>query len=224
MKKHVLSRLTLVVCFLLMVTMLVTWLPAQPASGQEGQQEGEAALAQSDLELRSLKSLLPGANISIRPVKSIPNGSVVPGTGTILVRGRDEVFSTIHTSGLTPGTVLTSWWVIFNNPRHCATRPCTVPDLSNPLVQGATVSGGGKIIGADGTATFGAFLAVGDTAGINAGPGLLAPMRAEIHLAMRSHGPAITDDPETLRQQLSTFNGACPPNSCATIQASIHEP
>ncbi len=224
MKKYVLSRLTLVVCFLSIVTLLVTWMPAQHASGQEGQQEGQAASPQSEFELRSLKSLLQGPNISIRPLMVISDGSVAPGTGTILVRSRDNVFSTIHTSGHTPGEAVTSWFGIFNNPRHCATRPCTAADFANPLVQGSRVNAGGKIIGPDGTATYGAFLAVGDTAGIFDGPGLLAPMRAEIHLVLRSHGQAMVDDPMTMRQQLSMFNGGCPPNTCANVQASVHQP
>ncbi|MCI0421262.1 MAG: hypothetical protein L0312_18890 [Acidobacteria bacterium] len=228
MKKHVLSRLTLVVCFLSIVTMLVTWMPAQPATGQEGQQEGQEALAQSDLELRSLKSLLRGPNISIRPVIAVSNGSVVPGTGTILVRTRDDVFATMHTSGLTSGTAVTFWWGFFNNPRHCATRPCTAADFANPAVQGSVVNAGGKIIGADGTATFGAFRDVGDTTGvapgIGVGLGLLNPLRAEIHLVTRTHGPAMLDDQQVLSQQLSMFNGGCPPNTCANQQASIHQP
>jgi hypothetical protein len=58
MKKHVLSRLTLVVCFILIVTLLVTllltWTPVRPPRGQEGQLESQTALTRSDLELPSL--------------------------------------------------------------------------------------------------------------------------------------------------------------------------
>jgi hypothetical protein len=54
MKKHVLSRLMLVVCFILIVTLLVTWMPARPPRGQEGQLESQTALTRSDLELPSL--------------------------------------------------------------------------------------------------------------------------------------------------------------------------
>jgi hypothetical protein len=120
------------------------------------------------------------------------------------------------------------WWVFFNNPHNCATSPCTPADLANPAVQGSVASAGGKIIGADGTATYGAFRATGDTTGVfpglGTGEGLLAPLRAEIHLVTRSHGPAILSDPVVLGQQLSLFNGGCPPNTCANLQASIHQP
>jgi hypothetical protein len=145
----------------------------------------------------------------------------------MLVRTRDNVFATMHTSGLTPGTAVTFWFAFFNNPENCATRPCTAADFANPAVQGSVANAGGKIIGADGAATFGAFRTVGDTTGVfpglGVGLGLLNPLRAEIHLVTRTHGPAL-NDPVVLGQQLSTFNGGCPPNTCANIQASIHQP
>jgi len=166
----------------------------------------------------------PDPRISIRPVLLLSDQSVAPRAGTMLVRTRDNVFATIHTAGLAPGTVVTAWFGIFNNPHNCATRPCTPADFSNPAVQGSRVNFGGQIIGADGSATFGAFRTVGDTTGAFDGPGLLDPLRAEIHLVTRSHGSAIMNDPEMLKQQLSILNGGCPPNTCANIQASIHQP
>ncbi len=136
--------------------------------------------------------------------------SIVPGSGTILVRTRDNVYATMHTAGLTPGTAVTFWFGIFNNPQNCATRPCTPADFSNPAVQGSVANGGGKIIGADGTATYGAFRTVGDTTGVfpglGAAQGLLDPLRAEIHLVTRTHGPANMNDPVMLSQHLGAAN------------------
>src|SRR5262245_11938446 len=51
MKIHVLSRLMLVVLLILIVTLLVTWMPARPPRGHEGQLESQTALTWSDLEL-----------------------------------------------------------------------------------------------------------------------------------------------------------------------------
>ena len=169
----------------------------------------------------------PNPRITFSPVVNFSNHAIVPATGSILVRNRDNVFATMHTTGLTPGAAVTLWWAIFNNPHNCATRPCTPADLSNPSVQGSVASAGGKIIGADGAATFGAFRAVGDTTGVFPGigtaEGLLNALRAEIHLVARTHGLAL-NDPTMLSQQLSQFNGGCPPNTCANLQASIHRP
>jgi hypothetical protein len=169
----------------------------------------------------------PEPKISFRPVIVFGGSEVIPAAGSILVRNRDNVFATMHTTGLTPGTVISLWWTIFNNPHNCATRPCTPADLAISSVEGSVISAGGKLIGADGAATFGAFRTVGDTTGVftglGTGRGLLDPLRAEIHLVARTHGPAL-NDPMLFGQQLTLFNGGCPPNTCVNRQASIHQP
>src|SRR5262245_35974787 len=167
---------------------------------------------------------------SFLPERSAMTGAIIYGSGTMLVRTRDDVFATIHTSGLTPGNVYTAWFGIFNNPRACATSPCTPADLSNPAVQGALINFGGRIVGADGVASYAEVRRVGDTTNAHLGapalpvsPGLVDPRRAEIHLAVRNHGPA-SGDPAILALQLTTFNGGCPPNACVTVQAVPHQP
>ena len=161
--------------------------------------------------------------ITIKPVRVIADQSVVRTGGGMLVRDADGVFMTLNTAGLVPGTVATAWFAIFNTPAACATNPCSPPDLDNPSVHGGLFNAGGRIIGADGSATFGGFRAVGDTTGLERGTrGLILPLTAEIHLVVRTHGPASTD-PLVLSQQLSLFNGGCPPNTCTTIQTSVHQ-
>ena len=151
--------------------------------------------------------------------------SVVRTGGGMLVRDADGVFMTLNTAGLVPGTVATAWLAIFNTPAACATNPCTPADFTNPSAHGALVNIGGRVIGADGSATFGGFRAVGDTTGIERGTaaGLILPLTAEIHLVVRTHGPAILNDLNMLNLQLTTFNGGCPPNTCTTIQSSVHQ-
>jgi hypothetical protein len=125
--------------------------------------------------------------------------------------------------------VYTLWFTVFNNPKKCATTPCSVPgDLMNPEVRGVILSGSGQIAGEDGTVDLGAFRAVGDPSGTAEGPPATAEAlenarKAEIHLAVRGHGPA-SADPAVLQEQLTTFNGGCPPNTCMTVQAAPHLP
>jgi hypothetical protein len=165
--------------------------------------------------------------ISFQPERVVPGGAIVYRSGTMLVRTRDRVFATIHTSGLTPGTVVTGWFAFFNYPDECATRPCTAADFANPAVQGRVANFGGRIVGADGVADFAEDRAAGDTTnvflGMGFGPGLIDPRRAEIHLVVRTHGAA-SANPATLTEQLTTFNGGCPPNVCANVQAAVHAP
>ena len=94
--------------------------------------------------------------ISIRPVLNLmAAGAVQPGAGSQLTRDKDAIFGIINTKGLNPGWVYTAWFGIFNNPDQCATRPCSAADFANPAVMGSRVNFGGRLIGPDGSATYG---------------------------------------------------------------------
>ena len=166
-------------------------------------------------------------SITTRPVVNAADGSVVPSAGSILFRHNEGVFFTFSTSGLTPGDAVSAWLAVFNNPQSCATDPCTPADFANPDVNGTLFSTGGLVVGPDGKAVYSAYRAVGDLAGarpnFGTGNGLVKPKRAEIHLVARTHGPANLLDPAALQQQLTMFFGGCPPNTCTTIQMSVHQ-
>jgi hypothetical protein len=160
--------------------------------------------------------------ISIKPVLVMATGAVQSAAGSQLTRDKNAIFGIINTKGLNSGWVYTAWFGIFNNPDQCATRPCSAADFANPAVMGSRVNFGGRLIGMDGAATYGAFLAVGDTSTAFDGPGLLDPKHAEIHMVVRSHGPALMG--AAFMDQLNVFNGGCPPNTCMNVQASVHAP
>ncbi len=211
MTKHGFTRLmTIPAC----IAALAALMALTPASGK-----APAAAVAAAGENSSEK-------ISIRPVRPIimgmPGSGVVQAAGSQLTRDKNSVFMILGTKGLTPGWVYTAWAGIFNNPSECATRPCSGADFMNPAVQGSRVNWGGRIIGTDGSATYAGFIGVGDTTSAFDGPGLLDPKHAEIHLVVRSHGMALMG--AMLTEQLSLFNGGCPPNTCGNFQISIHEP
>jgi len=165
--------------------------------------------------------------VSVQPIMTTMGGVVVPG-GSILVRTGDGVFATIHAAGLAEGVAYTAWFAIFQNPEFCATSPCTAADATNPDVETSILNIGGVVAGEDGGATFGGFRAVGDATSSGGPPGtpnvgLVDPFKAEIHLAVRTHGLA-SADPTVLQAQLSSFNGGCPPNACMNVQVSVHQP
>jgi hypothetical protein len=160
--------------------------------------------------------------ISIRAVRVMATGAVQQGAGSQLTRDKDGIFGIISTKGLNPGWVYTAWFGIFNSPDQCATRPCSGADFANPAVMGSRVNFGGKLIGPDGSAVYGGFLGLGDTTAAFDGPGLLDPKHAEIHMVIRSHGPALMGT--AFMDQLSMFNGGCPPNTCVNVQSSVHAP
>ena len=167
---------------------------------------------------------------SIAKVKTFDGLAVIPYAGASLSRNNEAAFATISTSGLTPDHVVTLWWAIFNNPEFCATPACAPMDLNNPAVNGSLQYGGGQVVGLNGRADFGGYLAVGDNTGFhllpqfplmpNPAPGLVNPKGATIHLVIRTHGPA-SADPTILNQQLTSFGGGCSVNPCSNIQAAL---
>lgn len=165
--------------------------------------------------------------ITSRSVHVMATGAVVPSAGSTLFRTKAGVYFDFHTSSLTPGDAVTAWLAVFNNPEFCATEICTPADFANPDVDGTLLNTGGVIVGLDGKAIYGAFRAVGDVTGarpnFGTGNGLVNPMSAQIHIVTRTHGPANLMDAAALQLQLTTFNGGCPPNTCTSIQASVHQ-
>jgi hypothetical protein len=164
--------------------------------------------------------------ISSHQVLALSNGAVVPAAGSTVFRTATGVYFDFHTSSLTPGHAVTEWLAVFNNPEFCATDPCTPADFANPAVDATMFTSGGVVVGPDGKAVFGGYRAVGDLAGarpnFGTGHGLVKPMTAEIQLVARTHGMANLADPAVLEQQLTVFSGGCPPNTCISLQISIH--
>ncbi len=138
----------------------------------------------------------------------------------------------IETSSLVPGDALTVWWVIFNNPDACAAPVCALSDFGTADVNVAVLHATGGVADGAGDATFRAFLPLG-LIRLNRtetgrerhrfGAGLQNPKGAEIHMIIRTHGPASASVPERI-EQMSTFGGLCDPgpmDPCADVQAAI---
>ncbi len=118
-----------------------------------------------------------------------------------------------------PGDATTNWWVIFNEPGNCV-GGCGEDDVLNSL-------GGGPLLDAEVDVIFAtghvagskwraaAHLSEGDTKGslrplFGAAPiGLIDAMTAEIHVVVRSHGPAKDIAPGQLDDAISTVFGGC---------------
>ena len=165
-----------------------------------------------------------------------------------LVRTDAGVSYNLRTTGLTHGDATSIWWVIFNNPDACGTSPCGMLDLFNPAVAVSVQSGGGNMVGASGNSAYAGHLSVGETTNPHpfvhtdyetrpegpdpvANPGLLDPRGAEIHLVVRTHGPAI---PGMNHAMFNSYEVGCSPatsffagdgeNECADLQAAVFLP
>lgn len=174
------------------------------------------------------------------PVFGLADFSVV-GSST-LVPTEHGVSATLRTSTLTPGDVVTLWWIVFNDPADCeAGMPglsmCGPQDHLAGRGQVSVLPAAGRVVSGEGTARYGAHLRVGDTSQALEGPGLLDARGAEVILVLKTHGPKI---PGLVSEQMSTFAGGCHdqsdvppgtppelvgsagPNDCAEVQVSVH--
>ena len=172
---------------------------------------------------------------TIVKVTNIAGTAVIPQAGGLMARNNDGVYGTISTSSLTPGSVVTHWIAIFNNPEYCVNPTCAASDFNTPAVNGSLQFGGGYIVGLNGKAEFAFYLDEGDNTGFylnpafpnlpNPAPGIVDTKHAQIHMSIRTHGAA-SADPVILNQQLTSFTGNCSamPSPCATIQAAVFNP
>lgn len=156
--------------------------------------------------------------------------SEVEGSYAHLTRFENGVTMAVSSDGLVEGEVYTVWWVIFNEPENCSNGICGVEDVlvvedgvvprdedgNRPMNMEGIVASSVSMLHAaggyvqDGTLHTSATLGIGDVPGIVVGPGLLDAQNAEIHLVLRTHGPA-SDDPAVFADQISTFGGGCEP-------------
>lgn len=162
-----------------------------------------------------------------------------------LVRTEAGISASLRSSGMPAGQAVTMWFVVFNYPEFCASRPCGEADIPNPAVKFDALYAGGHVIGGSGRANVGGRLAVGDTSGSlfteqgMPAAGLLNPLGAQVVLMLHLHGPASTG--QLLKAQISSFLGGCETflgpggvadgpedvpvaaGECSTITISVHQ-
>ncbi|MBK8023825.1 MAG: hypothetical protein IPK19_20925 [Chloroflexi bacterium] len=184
-------------------------------------------------------------SVSTTTVHRMSDASEIAGSSSQLTRYPNGVTATLSTSDLEPGTVYTVWWVIFNSPENCTDGQCSlddifvfaddttterddagnrVLDMDNIAASNISVQHASGSVSADGSLAVSASLGRGEVPGVVFGPGLLDPYTAEVHLVVRTHGPAVADAYEA---QLSTFGGGCEPMDaapCDDVQFVIHMP
>ena len=131
----------------------------------------------------------------------------------------------------TPGDATTNWFVVFNNSGNCD-GDCDDGDVLDALIRGDprnvmvdVMFATGHIAGKKWRAA--AHLSEGDTSGslrplFGLEPiGLTDAMTAEIHIQVRSHGPASNLTPDELADAISSALGGCGTNACGNSQFAV---
>ena len=166
---------------------------------------------------------------------------------SMLTRTEEGVSATLRTSGLAPRETVTLWWVVFNTPTSCSDT-CGEDDIfiGGDPTAGLNLDGiaaadivvayaDGAIANRTGSATLAATLSEGGPVRevlFGTAPTLKDSGVAEVHLVVRSHGPAV---PGMIGDQLGSYAGGCvdflhPPavpvqvGECADIQFAVHLP
>jgi len=163
-----------------------------------------------------------------------------------LIRSRSGITAVYKASGLPAGQALTLWAVVFNNPENCYVPfYCVGPaDVFNPDVDGDFHFLSGNVVGGTETINLAGHLNVGDTSGSGRAEigdnafALRDPYKADVVLAIHSHGPKLTG--QGLKSQISSFLGGCEVflgpdgigtgpqdvpdqiGECSTLQFSLH--
>jgi hypothetical protein len=118
--------------------------------------------------------------------------------------------------------------VVFNEPDACG-GPCGPTNLGNPAARASVFYAAGFVTGDDGVGNVTAHLddgplpigvevtPDGTVRGLDRGNGFAA----EIHVVLRSHGAPVVGQ---TAEQIASFNGACPPNTCANREAAMFSP
>lgn len=155
------------------------------------------------------------------PVLEKPNGPEgdfleINGASSTLHRNKNGITVNFNTNGLIPGNAYTLWFVVFG-------------DAPGPP---SSTHAAGHIVGGSGKGNFSGHISVGDIFdNMNV---FNNPLTAEVHMALRTHGPA---QPGMIPEQIQTIDGGCTsgfpsgpvlyPDSdvvgyCANIQVAMH--
>ena len=165
----------------------------------------------------------------------------IDGTRALLETGPSGASMHLTSKDLTPGNVVTIWFVAIQKPDLCKKNPCTpVEAMGMSEMETVAVNGGGTVVPTDGMIEISAHLPVGKVPTNLFETDFVSPETAEYHLVIHDHGPMI---PELASDMLSSFRGGCNiesvpphypdsartdgeggPNSCVSRQVALFVP
>lgn len=125
-----------------------------------------------------------------------------------LTRTSSGISYSIRTHSLRAGHAYTVWVVVINDPKECASSPCTPTDIfRNPDTDAQVLYGTGHVVGSSGKAGFGGHLSRGPLPqGWLPDQGLEDPRGAEVHLVLNDHGPKLA---EYMPGMIRTYRAGC---------------
>ena len=147
-----------------------------------------------------------------KPMTWTPDSGMQPGpvdgTTAVLEKGAFGAAMAIKSSGLTPGDVVTVWWVVIQNPGVCKDDTCTPVEtmVDGELSDSVVALAASGLVAEDGTISLAGYLPIGEVEGNFFDTLFHSPEAAEYHLPIHNHGPL---DPEIAQDMLSSFRAGC---------------
>lgn len=132
----------------------------------------------------------------------------IAGTNANIVTNSDGIAMQLETVHMTPGHVVTVWFVAIQSPENCTSTPCAPPEgMGSPVLMNTVATlAGGAVISEDGSLSMSGFMPVGDVSGNFFDTQLETPESAEIHLAIHDHGPL---NAERAAEMMSGYRAGC---------------
>lgn len=185
------------------------------------------SIIESETSLQSVASKAKANKTTVAILERAPTVDYtleeITGASSTLHRNKNGITVNFKTDGLIPGNAYTLWFVVFG-------------DEPGPP---SSTHAAGHIVGGSGNGNFSGHLSVGDVFDTPNGnmPVFNTPLTAEVHMALRTHGPA---QPVMIPDQIQTIDGGCRlpdigfPSGptlhadsdvvgyCANIQVAIH--
>lgn len=162
--------------------------------------------------LAALLSHSANAEAITKPMNWTPGSGMVPGpiegTSVVLEKGAFGAAMAIKSTGLTPGDVVTVWWVAIQNPSVCKETPCTPQETmsSGQQTDSVVTLAAGGVVAEDGSISLASFLPKGEVEGNFFDTTFHSPETAEFHLPIHNHGPL---DPSIADEMLTSFRAGC---------------
>lgn len=152
------------------------------------------------------------AEVITKPMSWTPGSGMAPGpiegTSVILEKGSFGAAMALKSSGLTPGDVVTVWWVAIQNPDVCAGTICTPEETmaNGDKTDSVVTLAASGVVAEDGTISLASYLPKGEVDGNFFDTVFHSPETAEFHLPIHNHGPL---DPDIAEDMLTSFRAGC---------------
>ncbi len=168
-----------------------------------------------------MSSVCGAADMTVQPLKRVDDASTAG--YSMLVRKDQSILARVATGGSAVDEQV--WWLVFNNPEACASRPCTVKDIYRSDTRADLIPVDQEQRHASATGDICLPAGKGDRSlmprfGLPAS-GLVNASEAEVQLVVAA---AANEFESWVRRMGSDFYADCKGSGCNPVMIAVHTP